>query len=186
MAIRFSPTKVVDSTEAVALTTHRSSDGTDHANVVLGDTHRTGSGSDHADVASATAELAKEEIVLVSAVAIDTLNDEQSTAIGGSSGNQFKPTYIEFHLEAVGGAGATGDAQITVGTSAGGTQILTATTVTNMKDLNDTFGVSVTGLLDPIGADSTLYVKCTTADTTAGAGHLMDAHITGEIFPTGT
>ena len=35
-------------------TTHRTSDGTDHANVSLNDTHRTGDGSDHADVASNT------------------------------------------------------------------------------------------------------------------------------------
>ena len=38
-----------------ANTTHSSSDGTDHANVVLNDTHRGGDGSDHADVAANTA-----------------------------------------------------------------------------------------------------------------------------------
>ena len=53
-------TDTVDSTmkaneDAIALnTTHRGSDGTDHANVVLNDSHRTGDGSDHADVATNT------------------------------------------------------------------------------------------------------------------------------------
>ena len=39
-------------------TTHRTSDGTDHANVVLADTHRLGDGSDHADVATNTSDIA--------------------------------------------------------------------------------------------------------------------------------
>jgi hypothetical protein len=49
-------TDTVDTTlkaneDAIALnTTHRSSDGTDHANVVLNDTHRASDGTDHANV----------------------------------------------------------------------------------------------------------------------------------------
>jgi hypothetical protein len=47
MSDRLSNTKNLDAAEATALTTHRSSDGTDHANVVLADTHRGSDGSDH-------------------------------------------------------------------------------------------------------------------------------------------
>ena len=41
----------IDAVAMAANTTHRTSDGTDHANVGLADTHRTGNGSDHANVA---------------------------------------------------------------------------------------------------------------------------------------
>ena len=41
-------------TDVAANTTHISSDGTDHANVVTNDTHVAGDGSDHADVATNT------------------------------------------------------------------------------------------------------------------------------------
>jgi hypothetical protein len=51
--MRLSATKNVDKVEATALTTHRTSAGTDHANVGLADTHRTGNGADHANVALA-------------------------------------------------------------------------------------------------------------------------------------
>jgi len=169
MTIRLSTTKILSGVEATALTTHRTSNGTDHADVVTN-----------------TTELAQSERVKVAAVAIDTLNDEQSTAIGGSAANEYVPSKIVGHLEAVGGVAATGDAQITVGTSAGGTQILPATPLTGFKDLNDHFEIVISGLTDQITADSTLYVKCTTADTTAGAGHLADFYIVGEIVVSGT
>jgi hypothetical protein len=115
-----------------------------------------------------------------------TLNNEQSTAIGGSAASEFVPLWAIAHLEAVGGAGATGDAQITIGTSAGGTQILGATALTTLKDLNDRFVISLNGLTDTIPANSTIYVKVTTKDTSAGVGHLIDVYLLGETFVSGT
>lgn len=76
---------------AVALnTTHASSDGTDHANVVTNDTHVAGDGSDHADVALNT--VAANQVVVAEIVVPDTgsaataaaltLSLEQASAIG--------------------------------------------------------------------------------------------------------
>lgn len=45
-------------TDLDANTTHRTSDGKDHSDVVLNNTHRTGDGSDHADVAANSAFIA--------------------------------------------------------------------------------------------------------------------------------
>lgn len=185
MSIRLSPTTVLDSVEATALTTHRSSVGTDHANVGVNDTHVAGDGSDHTDVATSTTELAQEQRVKVSTLAMDSVN-EVSQAIGGSAANEFVPTEIVVHLEDDGAAGgATGDMQITVGTSAGGTQILGATATTNLDTLNDRFTIAITGLTAAIAADSTLYVKATTRDTTA-VGYTCDIYIRGQVFVSGT
>jgi hypothetical protein len=124
--------------------------------------------------------------VKVTGLAIDTLNDEVSTAIGGSSANLFVPNRIYVQIEDVGaGAAATGDFEITVGTSTGGTQILAATACTGCNTLNETFQIDVSGVLPAITEDSTLFVKCTTADSTAGAGHLADIYIQGELFVAG-
>jgi len=170
MTIRLSSTKTIDAAEATALTTHRTSAGTDHA-----------------DVVSATTELGQSERVAVTGLQMETLNNEQSTAIGGSGTDEFVPHAIIFHVEDVGaGAAANGDMQVTVGITPGGTEILGATALTNLKDLNDRYVVLITGLTDAIAGDSTLYVKNTTADTTAGAGHLCDAYILGETFVSGT
>jgi len=168
MSIRLGPTKVLDGVEAVALTTHRTSGGTDHANVV-----------------SSTTQLAQDERVLVAALAMDSVN-EKSAAIGGNAADEFVPLKVIVHLEDDGAAGgATGDMQITVGTSAGGTQILGATVLTAFATLNDRFTITLSGLTAAIAADSTLYVKVTTRDTTAG-GYIADAYIEGTIFVSGT
>ena len=168
--IRLSPTKVIDAAEAVLLTTHRSSVGTDHA-----------------DVVAATTELAESDRILVAACQMETLNNEQTANIGGLITDEYVPTAIVFHVEAVGvGAAANGDIQVTVGTTPGGVDILPITALTNLISLNDRFTVAITGLTDTIPANSDLYVKVTTADTTAGAGHLMDAYFEGTIFVSGT
>ncbi len=163
MTLRLSLTKNLSAAEAVALTTHRGSVGTDHAN------------------------LAAKPRVLVAGLTIDVLNNEQSTALGLSAASEFVPRYAIAHLEAIGGAGATGDTQITIGTSAGGTQILGATALTGVDGLNDRYVIALaTGLTATLTADSTIYCKVTTKDTTAGAGHLVDVYIVGETFVSGT
>ena len=168
MAVRLSPTKVLDAVEATALTTHRSSVGTDHANVV-----------------TSTTELAERQRVKVSTLAMDSVN-EVLQAIGGSAANEFVPLKVIVHLEDDGGGGgATGDMQITVGITSGGTQILGATATTNLKLLNDHFEVDITGLTAAIPADSTLYVNATTKDSSA-VGYTCDVYVEGTIFVSGT
>lgn len=162
MAIRLSTTKILDGTEAVALTTHRGSIGTDHLNV------------------------AQRPRIVVVGLEAETLNDENTAVMTLAAGDQFVPLMAIFHMEAVGvGAAANGDMHVTMGTSAGGTQLLPDTTLTSLIDLNDRFVVALTGLTDPIIGTATIYVKNIQADTTAGAGHLVDIYLIGETFTSG-
>lgn len=141
---------------------------------------------DAAGIEAMTAELDESGRILVAGCEMETLNNEQTAAIGGSASDEYVPTAIVFHVEDVGaGAAANGDIQVTAGITPGGTEILPATPLTSLSSLNDRFTVAITGLTDTIPANSDLYVKVTTQDSTAGAGHLMDAYFIGSIFVSG-
>lgn len=120
----------------------------------------------------------------VTGLAIDTLNDEQSVALTGVATDQFMPLVAIVHMEDVGaGAAAAGDFEITIGISSGGTQILTATACTGVIGVDTKLAIDLTGAAKvAMPADSTIYVKVTTADTTAGAAHLANCYIVGETF----
>jgi len=175
--------------------THIGSNGSDHSFIdqdvtiastpTLAVTNFTGSaaGLD----SDATTYAASKPRVLVAGCELETLNDEESTAIGGSAASEFVPTLVIFHIEDVGvGAAAAGDATVTVGITTGGTEILPTTTLTGLNTLNEHFSVPVAGLTEAITADSTIYCKVTSADSTAGAGHLLDCYVVGETFTSGT
>ena len=130
-------------------------------------------------------ELDQSERVKVSTLAMDSVN-EVSQAIGGDAADEFVPLYAIVHLEDDGVAGgATGDMEVTIGTSAGGTQIIGATATTSLDTLNDRFKITFSGLTAAIAANATLYVKATTKDNTA-VGYTCDIYIHGTIFPSGT
>jgi len=140
---------------------------------------------DAAEAAVMTTELAESQRVTVSTLAMDSVN-EVSQAIGGSAANEFVPVYAIVHLEDDGVAGgATGDMAITIGITTGGTQIITATVTTALTTLNDRFKIPFPGLTATIPANSTIYVKATTRDTTA-VGYTCDVYIQGQIFVSGT
>lgn len=125
--------------------------------------------------------------VVVEDLSIETLNNEQSQAIGGEATEQFAPITAIVHMKDVGaGAAANGDVQISIGIAPSGTEILAATACTNLIAVNTKFIIDLSAVVKPsIPANSTIYVKVTTADTTAGAGHLADVHVVGEIFEGG-
>lgn len=142
---------------------------------------------DAVDNAAMVTKLALADRIKVTGCEMETLNNEQSTAIGGAAANEFVPELIVFHVEDVGaGAAANGDIEVSVGTTTGGTQIMVATTLTNLISLNQRYVAVIDGLTSTMLANGTLYVKVTTADTTAGAGHLLDAYILGTIVVSGT
>ena len=172
-----------DSAASLLNTAHRTSAGTDHSDVGLNNTHRgLVTGNPHV-VLRSDLNFTR---VNVSALSLETLNNEQSTAIGGAATDEFSPLYAIVQMEDVGvGAAANGDAQITIGITTGGTEILTATVLTSLISLNDKFKIDLPGLTAAIPADSTIYVKVTTADTGAGASHLGEAFIVGEMFVSG-
>jgi hypothetical protein len=97
----------------------------------------------------------------------------------GISTDRFIPTNLIFRVTAVGGAALTGDTFVSVGTSAGGTQILPITQLTGLIGLNTSFSVPIAGLVNvAILANSVLHCSITTADTSAGTG-------TAELWITG-
>jgi hypothetical protein len=106
-------------------------------------------------------------------VDIGTLNDEQSIALGGNAAKHLSPTHLTIYLHTVAGA-PNGDAQIRVGTSSGGNQILADTVLTGLDTQHKTFVINIDGVMPVITADSTIYVKCTTKDTGASASTLIN------------
>jgi hypothetical protein len=112
------------------------------------------------------------------ALALRTLNNEVSAALNGTSTKKFIPEGIDLVITALTG-GPAGDAQITVGTTAGGTQILPATPLTGLNAVGETFPITLTGIFPSIAGNATLYVKVTTADTGAGSTLTATARIYG-------
>lgn len=113
---------------------------------------------------------------------LQTLNDEVSVVLGGVSTNEWVPTLAIVDISAITGA-ANGDAEITIGTTSGGTQILAATALTDCNALGEKFVVDLTGVVKAsIAANATIYIKCTTADTGAGTALTADVTLIGEIL----
>ncbi|MDD5542867.1 MAG: hypothetical protein PHX83_06800 [Acidobacteriia bacterium] len=111
-------------------------------------------------------------------LALRTLNNEVSAALNGTATKKFIPEGIDFVVTAITGA-PNGDAIVTVGTTAGGTQILPATSLTGLNAVGETFPIQITGILPSIAGTGTLYVKCTTADTGGGSTLTATARIYG-------
>jgi len=111
-------------------------------------------------------------------LALRTLNNEVAAVLNGTAAKKFIPEGIDFVVTAITGAPA-GNAIVTVGTTAGGTQILPATSLTGLNAVGETFPVQITGILPSIAGTATLYVKCTTADTGAGSTLTATARIYG-------
>jgi hypothetical protein len=125
--------------------------------------------------------------VSVASIALDTLNDEQSAGIGGVSTDEFCPTLAVVQLTNAGSGTPNGDAQITIGITTGGTEILAATALTGLVALNDKFLIDLTGAVqNSIPADSDIYVKVTTADTVGVTGITGTAYIEGQTFVAAT
>ena len=139
-----------------------------------------------ASIADALDVLGKTKRVVVSDVSVETLNDEQTVALGGNATDEFCPVTAIVHMTDVGeGDAANGDLAITIGITTGGTEILAAKVCTNLIAVNTKYIIDLSAIVKPaIAGNSTIYVKVTTKDTTAGAGHLADVYIVGETFPS--
>jgi hypothetical protein len=111
---------------------------------------------------------------------LHTLNDEVSIALGGSASDAWHPTFAVVKVKTVTGTPST-PAEITIGTSTGGTQLVTATALTDLTTLGATLIISFTGAKAAITADTTIYVKCTTAEAVASV-LTADVYVYGEIL----
>jgi hypothetical protein len=81
----------------------------------------------------------------------------------GAAAQQFTPTEAIFIVTAA--TALNGDAQVTIGTSVGGTQISAAITLTSLQTVGQKFVVALTGLLPAIAGASALDITVTSADT---------------------
>ena len=105
---------------------------------------------------------------------------ETTGVLNGTAAQDFAFEYVIVHCTAVGG-GLNGNVEITIGTSSGGTQVLSATPLTGLNTLNQTFQIALTGLFRPVAGNATLYVNVTSADTGAGTG-TADVIIRGKLL----
>jgi hypothetical protein len=132
------------------------------------------------DVLDNAGEMVK---VLVEDIDLVTLNDEQSAAIGGIASKQFVPVTAVAICTGVGGTLA-GDAEVTIGITSGGTQILAATAL-GLTTLNDKKIVDLSAVKKAaMGGNASVYVKVTKADTTGTAGSLTNVYLFGYMIPT--
>ena len=128
--------------------------------------------------------MAAEEVVsAVLVLPLQTLNHEHSAALDGVSTSAFMPRRIQVICRSATTAGdlPNGDAQITVGTAAAGTQILPATPLTGLNVVGESVEILLAGIFPAIAGNATLYAKVTTADTKGGA-----CAITADVIVSGT
>jgi len=176
--LRVSATKNLDAAEATALTTHRTADGTSHANVVLNDTHRAsngtdhanvvtndshvaGDGSDHADVATNTAAVTggkgpfvdTEEVAGALAGGPTTINAFIAPAAGTI-------TAVYSKLGTACAAGQTVDIDVQIG----GVSALTAATQHDNTDGTNAVAASIDGTADDFVAGDLITVIHTEAN----------------------
>jgi len=95
----------------------------------------------------------------------------------GAAAQQFSPTEAVFVVTAANAL--NGDIALTIGTTAGGTQILAITTLTGLATVGQKFVVPLAGLIPAIAGASALDITVTTADT--GTSGTMSAYLRGRV-----
>ena len=106
--------------------------------------------------------------------AVDLHAVAQHTAVlNGGAAQLFVPVRIVVQATTV----MTGDVEITVGTTAGGTEILGATPLTNLTAIDEVFTIALAGALPTIAGNGTVHFAVTGADTSNPA--------TGTVFIQG-
>jgi len=103
---------------------------------------------------------------------------QYNAALNGTAGGQFLPKELIFRCTA--GAALNGDVTVTVGTAAGGTQLLVATQLTGLDTADEIFRIPLAGEMPNILGNATLYCDVTIADTGGGATGTMELWIKGE------
>jgi len=95
----------------------------------------------------------------------------------GAAAQQFTPTSLEF--QCLTATALNGDIEVTVGTAAGGTQILPITALLNLATVGQKFVILVHGLIPAVAGASALDITVTTADT--GTTGTMTGAVRGSL-----
>jgi hypothetical protein len=90
-------------------------------------------------------------------------------ALNGLSGSQFVPTHAIVTCTAAGGA-LNGDAQIQIGTTNGGAELMAAFPLTGVTGVGTKHLVQFTGAIPALVGNATLYVRMTSADGSGNTG----------------
>lgn len=153
--------------ETIMNTTHRGSNGTDHANVV----------TNTSDIAAIVDDHIRSVCIGLDAT---TDEDEVSDALSGNVGDQFSPTFVVVLVTHVGGAIAA-DATLNIGTSSDGAEILSAQALTGLTTVGTQRHIPVPeGTFDILG-NATLYANIESEDSTATT-LTLDVYILGRQF----
>lgn len=162
--IRFSAAKNVDAAENTALTGHRTSNGTQHADVVTN---------------TAGANVYNDFHIVSICRSLDVKVDESevSAPMSGSAAKHFVPTHVVITVASTGGA-LNADGHVNIGTTAGGTEIFSNLALTGLTAVGATRFYPVTAQTHTVLGNATLYANVENAET--GAGTLtLDVYIVG-------
>lgn len=155
MTTRLSPTVVLPATEVTALSAHRVNAAVYHGQVRA----------------------------VSAAIDVKAVAPGAAINLGGLVGEHFCLKSIIFTINANAGGALNGDVQVTVGTTAGGTQLMAAVPLTGLIALNSTFRLNFTGAEVLMLGNSDVFVNVTTADTSAGGiTGTMLAYVCGDTF----
>jgi len=117
-------------------------------------------GTDHFVITSSSTDPAVTAVSVLATVAAPA-----GTDISGLGGTAFMDGDTGNGIPYGVPAGVTG--RITIGTSSGGTQVLSAAGMAALIDMGQTFEILLSGLFPDIAGNATLYVKSTVGDGTA-------------------
>lgn len=111
---------------------------------------------------------------------LTSTSSEVSDALGGSASDYWHPTFAVVRLKSKTGTVGT-PAQISIGTTSTGTELVAATALSAVATVGDTLIISFTAKKAAITADSTIYVNVTVAEASASAA-VADVYVYGEIL----
>lgn len=162
--IRVSAVKNVDAAEKLAETTHRSSTGVNHADVV-------------ANTAGTDVYNDFHIVSVCSALDMKVDESEKSDALSGSAAKHFVPTHVVLTVAGTSGA-LNSDGTINIGTTSDGAQIFSGIATTGLTAVGVCRFYPVTAQTYTILGNAVLYANVETPET--GAGTLtLDIRIVG-------
>ena len=126
---------------------------------------------DHARVKELQREAGAVDQAKVAVTSISILGGatNYSAALNGASSKTFTPLYGVVEVQTA-AAALTGNAQIQIGTAAGGAQIMAAFAITGCTGVGAKHNFVLVGAMPSIAANATIHVRMTAADGSGNAG----------------
>lgn len=129
-----------------------------------------------------TSEVDEHVICRCTPIALQTLGSKANTAMNGGAGKAFVPSRCFVIVTAVGGGSAhNGDAEIKLGTTDGGAEIM-ATHLVSLTGVGQTAVINMDGSFPAIAGNATIYAECSKADTNVAANMTVTVYFTGRQF----